>query len=71
MGLVVRATDESAARSLAESRAGYEGTGLYRQFGAVEDEIAEGVWLDPAWTTCEELGHEGAPGIVLVDRREA
>jgi hypothetical protein len=59
MGLVVRAPDASDARSLAQARAGYEGAGLYRQFGAHEDEIAEGVWLDPAWTSCQELESEG------------
>jgi hypothetical protein len=71
MGLVVRAPDESDARFLAQAQAGYEGAGLYRQFGAQEDEIAENVWLDPAWTSCEELESEGDAGVVLVDRREA
>jgi hypothetical protein len=71
MGLVVRAADEFAARSLAQAQAGYEGAGIYRRFGAEEDEVADGVWFDPAWTTCEKLEHTGEAGAVLVDRREA
>ena len=70
-GLVVRASSEAEARTLAQERAGDEGLGLYRTFGASEEEIADEVWLDPAYTACEELAHAGPTAVILVDRREA
>jgi hypothetical protein len=70
-GLVVRAEDEAAARALAQGQAGYEGLGIYRELGADEEDVAENVWLEPGWTSCEELESEGSAGVVLVDRREA
>jgi hypothetical protein len=69
-GLVIRAGTEAAARALARSQAGQEGLGIYRQFGLEEDEVAAEVWLDSAWTSCDELKPDGEAG-VLVDRREA
>jgi hypothetical protein len=71
MGVVVRAEDEPCARELAQSQAGHEGLGIYVRFGLSEDEVAEDVWLDPGWTSCEELGPWGEAGVILVDRREA
>jgi hypothetical protein len=70
-GLVVRANNEAEARALAQARAGNEGLGIYREFGFGEEEIALGVWLDPDYTACEALAHDGPPGVILVDRREA
>jgi hypothetical protein len=71
MGVVVRAEDEPCARKLAQSQADDEGLGMYVRFGLPEDEVAADVWLDPGWTSCEELGPEGEAGVILVDRREA
>jgi hypothetical protein len=71
MGVVVRAEDEADARELAQGQAGDEGLGVYVRFGFPEDEVAADVWLDPGWTSCEELGPEGEAGAILVDRREA
>jgi hypothetical protein len=70
-GLVIRAATEAAARALAQSQAGQEGLGIYRQFGLEEDEAAANVWIDSAWTSCDELEPGGEAGVVLVDRREA
>lgn len=55
-GFVVRAEDEDSARKYAAEEAGYEGGD---------------VWLDPNFTTCEELTPEGDPGIVIEDYRSA
>jgi hypothetical protein len=71
MGVVVRAEDEADARELAQGQAGDEGLGVYVRFGLAEDEVAADVWLDPGWTSCEELLPEGEAGAILVDRREA
>jgi hypothetical protein len=68
-GVVVRAETEAEARRLAQTQAGFEGQGVYRLFGADEDESASDVWLDHAWTTCEEAGSDGESGVILVDRR--
>jgi hypothetical protein len=70
LGLVVRAQDELAARALAQANAGHEGLGVYRELGLSEDELASDVWLDPAWTSCDELEIEGASTVILVDKRE-
>jgi hypothetical protein len=66
-GIVIRAATEEIARALAQSRAGNEGAGVYKKLGASEDELAENVWLDPEWTTCEELSTEGESSVILVD----
>jgi hypothetical protein len=70
-GLVVRAKDAATARALAQSQAGHEGLGIYRQLGADEEQVASEVWLDPEWTSCEVLDGAGVDEVVLVDRREA
>jgi hypothetical protein len=70
-GIVVRAQSEAQARALAQSGAGTEGLGIYRRFGYGDEAIAAGVWLDPAYTACDELDAGGPAGIVLADRREA
>jgi hypothetical protein len=70
-GLVVRAEDEAGARSLAQSQAGQEGLGIYRELGLGEERVASDVWLDTDWTSCDELSGEGPAEVVLVDRREA
>ena len=62
---------EAEARTLAQARASDEGLGLYRTFGASEEEIADEVWLDPAYSACEELAPDGPAAVILVDRREA
>jgi hypothetical protein len=71
MGVVVRAENEPRARELAQSRAGHEGLGIYVRFGLPEDEVAADVWLDPAWTSCDEPEGEGESAVILVDKREA
>jgi hypothetical protein len=65
LGVLVRAETEAEARRLAQTQAGIEGQGVYRHYGADEDEVASNVWLDPAWTTCDELQVEGASGVIL------
>jgi hypothetical protein len=70
-GLVVRAADEGAARALAQSQAGHEGLGIYRELGAVEEQLADDVWLNASWTSCEVLDGGDVDEVVLVDRREA
>jgi hypothetical protein len=42
---------------------------FYRRFGGDEDEVAANVWLDGAWTSCDELDAEGGPGVILVIHR--
>jgi hypothetical protein len=69
MGVLVRAETEADARRLAQTKAGHEGQGIYKDWGASDDEIAENVWLDEAWTTCDELTVSGEPSVILVDRR--
>lgn len=68
--VVVRAEDEEAARSLALTVGGNEGRGIYRQFGYAEDQRADDVWLDRAYTECTPLEHAGEPGVIVYDRRE-
>ncbi len=71
MGLVVRAEHEAAARALAQEKAGNEGLGIYRTLGIPDEPTAANVWLDAAWTQCDELGAEGEAGVILVDRYES
>ncbi|HEX5467990.1 MAG TPA: hypothetical protein VFW80_02970 [Gaiellaceae bacterium] len=59
-----------AARHLARTVAGHEGRGVYRQFGCPEDQWADDVWLDPAYTECTPLAQAGEPGVIVYDRRE-
>lgn len=68
--VVVRAKDPDAARELALTVAGYEGRGVYRQFGYKEDQLADEVWLDQDYTRCVALDHGGEPGVIVYDRRE-
>lgn len=70
-GIVVRAESEGQARALAQSAAGTEGLGIYRRLGCSDEAIVAGVWLDPAYTACDELEAVGPVGIVLVDRHAA
>jgi hypothetical protein len=70
-GVVVRASNETEARSLAQEEAGSEGLGVYRDLGCAQEERAAAVWLDARYTTCEELIAEAPPAVILVDRREA
>ena len=69
--IVVRADNEAQARALAQSGAGTEGLGIYRGLGCSDEAIAAGVWLDSAYTGCDELDAVGPVGIVLADRRAA
>ena len=69
--IVIRAGSEDEARHLAQPAAGNEGRGIYRRLGEHDEELAEDVWLDSSWTSCEELLPDGASEIVVVDRREA
>jgi len=55
-GIVVRAENEANARSEASHHAGDEGWG---------------VWLNPAYVTCERLTEEGDAGFILRDFRSA
>ena len=68
--VVVRAGAEEAARELAQTVAGNEGRGVYRQFGWKEDRVADEVWLDQDYTQCLALDHAGEPGMIVYDRRE-
>ena len=71
MGVLVRAATEGDARRLAQTKAGNEGRGIYSALGLPEDEIAEDVWLDGRWTTCNVLTTGGDPGVILVDHHGA
>jgi hypothetical protein len=66
LGVLVRAESEGEARQLAQTKAGYEGLGVYFGLGLAEDEIAEDVWLKPVWTSCDELTPEGDSEVILV-----
>jgi hypothetical protein len=66
-----RGNANAAQGLLARLLGGHEGLGIYARLGLPEDELAADVWLDPGWTSCEELGAEGEAGVILVDRREA
>jgi hypothetical protein len=69
-GLLVRAETEMDARQLAQAKAGHEGLGIYQKLGALEDEVATDVWLDPTWTSCDVPEAAGEPGVILVVRHE-
>lgn len=43
--------------------------GIYQALGLTEEELADDVWLDPAYSECLELDCNGDAGIILVDRR--
>ena len=62
-GFVVRAETEDEARQLANDEGGDEcgpvTHTIYRTGG--------NPWLDPAFSTCEELTADGAPGVVIQD----
>jgi hypothetical protein len=68
LGVLVRADSEVGARQLAQTKAGYEGQGVYLRLGLVEDEMAEDVWLKPDWTSCDELTREGDSEVIMVVR---
>lgn len=55
-GIVVRAESHVAARRIAASQAGDEGSA---------------VWFDPSKTTCEILKPEGKEGVVIKDFQAA
>lgn len=71
MGVLVRAETEEDARQLAQTKAGFEGEGIYARLGLTEDEVAEKVWLAEKWTACEELTPDGEAGVILVVRHGA
>jgi hypothetical protein len=71
MGVLVRAETEEDARRLAQTKAGFEGEGIYARLGLTEDEVAEKVWLAEKWTVCEELTPDGEAGVILVVRHGA
>jgi hypothetical protein len=50
-GFVARAEDELAARELANSRSGDEGS----------------AWLDSEFSTCTELTEQGDSGVIMID----
>ena len=63
-GFVVRAEDESSARKFAHEDAGTENRGTFLGLDVAE---TDSPWLDPDYSTCEELSPEGPEGIVMRD----
>ena len=55
MGFVVRAQDEAQARELAHSHA------------YAENHSTLTPWLDPDYSSCEELPADGVPAVVMCD----
>lgn len=66
---VIRAATKGEARALAQAAAGAEGRGIYQGLGLTEEESADDVWLDAAYSECLELDRDGGPEVILVDRR--
>jgi hypothetical protein len=71
LGVLVRAESGAEARKLAQTKAGFEGQGVYLRLGVAEDEMAEDVWLKPEWTSCDVLAAEGEPEVIMVVRHGA
>ena len=63
-GFVVRAETEADARQFAHEGAGEEnyGPSIFTRTPATKSP-----WLDPAYSTCDELLSEGEAGIVIED----
>lgn len=55
-GLIVRASDEIEARTLAQAEAGAEADGFYAC-----------PWLDEKLSTCKVLRNEGESGVVIME----
>lgn len=67
-GMVVRAESEEEARQFAHESASDENRGEF-----LRQKIAntEGPWLDPKYSTCDELSEHGEPGVLLQDIHSA
>lgn len=59
--LVVRAKNEAEARLIANEHSGSE------VWEPLDREGTRKLWLDPKYTTCEPLDHDGEPGLVIQD----
>ena len=59
-GFVIRAEDEASARLAANEQAGDE---VYPDSGE------KTAWLDPSYSTCDELQTDGEAGILMKDFR--
>lgn len=67
-GFVVRARDEESARKFAHESAGDENRG---EFLGKKVAATTTPWLDPRYSTCEELKQRGEEGVILCDVAEA
>ena len=63
-GFVVRAKNEQSARAMAHERAGDENRGEF--LGKVTSKT-DAPWLDPSYSTCEELLRTGEAEVILRD----
>lgn len=63
-GFIVRSDTEQGARQYAHAGAGDENRG---KFLSKPISNTKGPWLDPRYSTCEELTPDGDAGIVMQD----
>lgn len=63
-GFVIRAESEEAARKIAHEHAGDENRG---EFLRAKIANTTSPWLDPKYSSCEELNADGEPEMVLRD----
>lgn len=63
-GFVVRAESAEDARQMAHDEAGDENRGEFLKNRTANTKTP---WLDPNYSTCEELSNEGEAGIVILD----
>lgn len=63
-GFVIRAASEQDARKFAHEGAGSENRGEF-----LDRKIADtkSPWLDPKYSTCEELASSGEEGVIIQD----
>ncbi len=60
-GMIIRAKTEEQARQIAKTNEGSEGSSSYHPRPPTSP------WLDPEYTTCEELSIEGTADIIIAD----
>jgi len=67
-GFVVRSPDEQTARQLAQEQAADENYTYDFSEGFLKGKrISLDVWLDPKWTSCEEIFQDGPAEIICRD----
>ncbi len=66
-GFVVRAETEADARALANANGSHETGPISREIYRIGGDP----WLDPLFSTCEELTPEGRAEVILMDHRSA